>query len=358
MSHGERARILIVDDEQFYIDLLVNLLSDDYDISIAINGEQALKRVKGKAHPDLILLDVMMPQMDGYEVCRQLKEDPMVRSIPVIFLTAMNNADDEIKGLTLGAVDYITKPITAPVLLSRVRNHLSLSEQRFALEALVLERTKELERIKEAVIYCLGAIAEKRDTETAKHVLRTSRYIQVLLDGLTKTEKYQKSLNQIVINKIVQSAPLHDIGKVGVPDRILQKPGLLTDEERGQMQLHVKYGRDAINNTKQYLGVNPFLKIAKEIIYYHHERWDGMGYLEGLKGDEIPLSARVMALADVYDAMVSKRYYKDEIDHATVVDYIKESSGGAFDPDVVQVFVENHDAFKMIHRQLKDEDYG
>jgi putative two-component system response regulator len=352
---GEKPRILVVDDEPFYIDLLAETLADDYLISVAKNGEQALRRVQGDSLPNLILLDVLMPEMDGYQACQRLKENPLTCEIPVIFLTTKREVSDELKGFCLGAVDYITKPISIPILQTRVRTHLALAEQRIALEHLVEERTQQLLRTKDAVVCSMGALAEARDEETGNHILRTREYVKVLGHALAKQARYVNLLNERAINLISRAAPLHDIGKVGVPDSVLQKQGRLNDEEKRQMARHVIYGRDAIAKAERQIGATSFTSVAKEIAYYHHEKWDGSGYPTGLTGEEIPLSARMMALADVYDALVSKRYYKEPMSHEEARAQIVQERGAHFDPELVDAFLESGEAFREIAQRYRDE---
>ncbi|MET0029417.1 MAG: HD domain-containing phosphohydrolase [Candidatus Thiodiazotropha sp.] len=351
-----KPRILVVDDEPFYLELLTDVLSAHYTISVAKNGEQALRRVQGHARPDLILLDVMMPEMDGYEACHRLKTNPLTEEIPVIFLTAMSEVTNEVKGFELGAVDYITKPISLPILHSRVRTHLALSEQRIALEELVRERTEQLERTKDAVVYSMGALAEARDEETGNHVLRTREYVKVLGHALARRDSYRRQLTERTIHLISRAAPLHDIGKVGIPDRVLQKQGGLNEEERQVMNQHVTLGRDAIISAERHVGATSFTTVAKEIAYSHHEKWDGSGYPQGLKGQEIPLSARMMALADVYDALVSRRYYKAPMAHTDAQAMIVAGRGSHFDPELVDAFMTCSQAFHDIAERYRDDE--
>jgi putative two-component system response regulator len=346
--------ILVVDDEPFYLELLVNTLSDDYDVTVAKNGEQALRRAQGSRRPNLILLDVVMPEMDGYAACKKFKENPLTAEIPIIFLTAKTDVTDELKGFDLGAVDYIAKPISIPILQTRVKTQLALSEQKIALEHLVAERTLQLERTKDAVVYSMGALAEARDEETGSHILRTREYVKVLGKTLAKHARYSKVLTNRTIDLIARAAQLHDIGKVGVPDCILQKRGKLTTEERKEMDQHVIYGRDAINNAERHVGATLFTTAAKEIAYSHHEKWDGHGYPLGLAGAKIPLSARMMALADVYDALVSRRYYKPPMSHMEARALILEARGTHFDPELVDAFEECSEAFRDISERYRE----
>lgn len=354
-THKVKPRILVVDDEPFYLELLADTLSSDYVVTVAKNGEQALRRTQVGILPNLILLDVVMPEMDGYEACQRLKENPLTHEIPVIFLTAKSDVTDELKGFDLGAVDYITKPISIPILQTRVKTHLSLSEQRIALEHLVSERTQEIERAKDAVVYSMGALAEARDKETGNHIIRTREYVRVLGNALSRRARYSEVMTERAINLISRAAPLHDIGKVGVPDSVLQKQGVLNVDERRQMDQHVVYGRDAIISAENHIGATSFISVAKEIAYSHHEKWDGSGYPLGLAGEAIPLSARMMALADVYDALVSRRYYKPAMPHDEAKARIIEERGTHFDPELVDAFMECCDEFHEIAERYGDE---
>ncbi len=353
-------RILVVDDETFYIDVLVNLLQEDYRVSIAKNGESALQRAFGSTPPDLILLDVMMPDLDGYEVCRRLKEDDRTVNIPVIFLTVKSEVVDEIRGFEAGAVDYITKPMSPPIVMSRVKNHLLLThsrkvleEQTRTLEQQVKERTLEIMRTQDVAIYCMASLAETRDNETGYHISRTQHYVRILSDYLQSHEDFCDYLTRDTIELLFKSAPLHDIGKVGVPDRVLQKPGKLNAEEWQQMKCHPQIGYDALSRAENELGSSSFLQVAKELVLTHHEKWDGSGYPDGLKGADIPISGRLMALADVYDALISKRVYKEAFSHEHAVELILKEKGHHFDPAVVDAFEQLQDDFKLIADKFK-----
>ncbi|MBT4519671.1 MAG: two-component system response regulator [Halieaceae bacterium] len=354
-------RILIVDDTPENIDVLIEILSE-YRRSVATNGEKALQIAGSGNPPDLILLDIMMPGMDGYEVCQKLKSEEKTKSIPVIFLTGMADEESEKKGLELGAVDYITKPISPPIVLERVKNHLllklareNLENQNDILEEKVKERTKELALTQDVIIFSMAVVAEFRDPETGGHIKRTQNYIKALASQLQNYEKYSPDLDDQAIELLYKSAPLHDIGKVGVPDSILMKPGKLTDEEFDEMKKHPTYGRDAISSAEKMLGgESTFLKYAREIAYSHQEKWDGSGYPEGLKGDAIPISARLMAVADVYDALISKRVYKPPFPHKEAIEIISAGKGKHFDPVMVEALLEIEDAFRNIALEFDD----
>ena len=357
--------ILVVDDTPENIDLLCEVLDAGYRTKIAVNGEKALKIAFSDNKPDLILLDIMMPGMSGYEVCQALKANDATRDIPIIFVTAMSEVADEEKGLELGAVDYITKPISPPIVLARVKTQLGmkkvqdfLRDQNKFLETEVTKRTEEMMALQDVTIHAMASLAETRDNETGNHIRRTSRYVKVLAEKLRTHPRFGYFLTEKNIEMLFKSAPLHDIGKVGIPDRILLKPGRFEPHEFEIMKTHTTLGRDAIIAAEKELGIEvPFLKFAKEIAYGHQEKWDGSGYPLGLSGDDIPISARLMALADVYDALISKRVYKDGMPHEKAVGIIIEGRGSHFDPDMVDAFLELQDEFKAIAVKYADTDH-
>lgn len=356
MSGNGKPKILIVDDESFYLDLLTELLFPQYSVSVAENGAQAIELASSGEPPMLILLDVVMPQMDGYEVCKRLKADPTTHDIPIIFLTGKNELEDEMRGLELGAVDYIAKPISPPILLSRVRNHLALAQQRVALEGLVVERTKQIEKAKDAVTFSMGALAEARDNETGFHLQRTRLYVKIIAEKLSQTAEYSNKLTPKMVDLIMRAAPLHDIGKIGVPDKVLMKNGRLTEEEKAIMSKHTLHGKQALEKAEKNIGPTPYLEIAKQIAYCHHEKWDGSGYPEGLGGEDIPLSARIMAIADVYDALISKRYYKEAMSHKEAISLMEKSRGTHFDPIIFDIFLCAEGELRDIAERFKDRD--
>jgi len=356
--------ILVVDDTPDNIDLLCDILGESYRTKVATSGERALKIANGDAKPDLILLDIMMPGMSGYEVCMALKANDATRDIPVIFVTAMSEVTDEQKGLELGAVDYLTKPVSAPIVLARIKTHLSLKrvhdflkDQNQFLESEVVRRTREIAALQDVTIHAMASLAETRDNETGNHIRRTSHYVKELAEHLREHPRFGYFLSETNIELLFKSAPLHDIGKVGIPDRILLKPGRFEPHEFEIMKTHTTLGRDAIAAAEKEMGYTvDFLKFAKEIAYSHQEKWDGSGYPEGLAGDAIPISARLMAVADVYDALISRRVYKDGMPHAAAVQIIVEGKGQHFDPDVVDAFIAIQDRFVDIARRYADSD--
>jgi putative two-component system response regulator len=342
----KKDRVLIVDDTPENIQVLMETLKEDYAITAAIDGEKALRMAAVDPPPDIILLDVMMPGIDGYEVCGRLKADEKTRNIPIIFITALSEEEDESRGLELGAVDFVIKPFRPAIVKSRVRNHLELKRHRDSLEVLVRERTRELALTRQVTIQCMATLAETRDPETGGHIKRTQDYVKLLAGHLKDHPKFSDFLDDSSIELMYLSAPLHDIGKVGVRDGILLKPGKLTPEEFDEMKKHTVYGRDALLKAEEKLGSNSFLRFAREIAYTHHEKWDGSGYPEGLAGGDIPLSGRFMALADVYDALISKRTYKLPISHREAVGIILEDKGKHFDPGIVDAFLEVEERFR------------
>lgn len=355
--------VLIVDDIAQNLMLLSELLKDQYRVTVANSGVRALSLIESGRLPDLILLDVMMPGMDGYAVLSRLKEMPFAKHIPVIFVTAKHETMDEARGLDLGAVDYILKPINPKLLLLRVKAHLAskayadLHRNRSAqLEELVVQRTHEIRSLQDVTILALSSMAETRDNETGNHILRTQRYVRAIAEEMSKRRNMEHILTPYYINQLFKSAPLHDIGKVGVPDHILLKPGPLTAEEFEIMKTHTTMGYDALVKAEKSLGmVLSFLDCAKEIALSHQEKWDGSGYPQGLSGDKIPFSARLMAVADVYDALISRRVYKPPFSHEKALMIMREGRGTHFDPDVLDAFLAIEEQIVAIASTYTDE---
>ena len=356
--------VLVVDDAPENLTLVRGLLKERYRTFMANSGQTALEIARGAERPDLVLLDVMMPEMDGYEVCKRLKATPATAEIPVIFLTAKSEVQDEEKGFKLGAVDYITKPISPPILLARVQTHLTLKaaadflkDKNAFLETEVQRRTEEVSTIQDVTIMAMASLAETRDNETGNHIRRTQNYVQALAMQLRERGKFLDYLSKEQIRVLYKSAPLHDIGKVGIPDRILLKPGKLTPEEFEIMKTHTTLGRDAIVTAEKLLeSPNSFLTCAREIAYSHQEKWDGSGYPQGLKGGQIPISARLMAVADVYDALISRRVYKEPMPHEQAVEIIKRGRGSHFDPEMVDAFLAIDPVFYSIAQRYADSE--
>jgi putative two-component system response regulator len=351
-----RPKILVVDDSPHNIDILMEFLAPQYNVVAASDGAQALALAKIEPVPDLILLDVVMPGVDGYQVCGALKADSRTHDIPVLFLTALSEDEEETRGLALGAVDYIKKPFNFAVVRNRIENHLKWKFHQDALEEMVGQRTASLRLTQDAAIYGLGILAEFRDPDTGEHIQRTKNYMRILCDSLRTHPRFRDYLTPAVIDLLYKSTPLHDIGKVAIPDDILLKPAPLTDREFEIMMTHTTVGRDIIRRIRARVSdeqVTSFLLLSEELTYFHHEHWDGTGY-HGYAGDDIPVPGRLMALADVYDALVSPRVYKPALDHATVVKVMTEGDGRTrpehFDPDILQVFLDRHSEFEELTR--------
>lgn len=317
--------ILVVDDIAENIDVLSGLLRSKYKIKAALNAERALVIANTSPQPDLILLDIMMPGTDGIEVIKQLKKNPLTAQIPVIFVTAKDKDKDEKEGLKLGAVDYITKPIRPEIVLVRIETHLKMADQNNALELKVKQRTEQLQQTQLEIIHRLGRAAEFKDNETGLHVIRMSHYSRIMADALNFGDEW----TELIFN----ASPMHDIGKIGIADNILLKPGKLDTQEWDVMRKHPEYGAAIIGNLDSQL-----MKMSKEIALAHHEKWDGSGYPLGLKGKEIPLSGRVTAIADVFDALTTERPYKKAWSIEDAVNLIESESGSHFDPELVIVF--------------------
>ena len=352
----KKSKVLIVDDSAENIKIMVKALGDEFVVVAARNGEKALALASAVSQPDIILLDVMMPNMSGYEVCEQLKANPATRDIPVLFVTALTDMEDERRGLDMGAVDYIVKPFRVELVKARVRNQLDLKRHRDHLEQLVSERTWELSVTQDATIFTVANLAETRDPETGAHIFRTQQYVRVLATHLSVSAKYAAALTPSDIELLFKSAPLHDIGKIGIADHILLKPGKLTPEEFDEMKKHPMLGWRALNRAEQLLGSNSFLRYASEIALTHHEKFNGSGYPNGLVGEEIPLSGRLMAVADVYDALTTRRPYKKPFSHADATTLIVEGRALHFDPDIVDAFVTLESEFQRIRITVFDEE--
>ena len=357
------ATILIVDDSPENLMVLTELLSPSYRVLAAQSGEKCLRIASGKTRPDLILLDVMMPGMDGYEVLKHLRINPDTRRIPVVLLTALADLQSEEYGLSLGAADYITKPIKPAIVQARVRTQLEakqardgLQDQNAALEAEVARRMAENDLIQQVSIRALAHLAEIRDPETGNHILRTQAYVRLLASALAGHPRFAETLSPDYIDLLSRSAPLHDIGKVGIPDHILLKPGKLTPEEWVIMQRHAELGANLIKTVQREIGTanTDFLNYAYQIALSHHERWDGSGYPQGLAGDAIPLSARLMAVADVYDALTSRRVYKLALTHANAIAFMQVERGRHFDPDILDCMLKLTTDFQDIARCFAD----
>lgn len=373
-----KTQIIVVDDQIENRFILEDLLSSEYEVACFEDGADLMEAMGRGQKADIFLLDIMMPRLNGYEVCRRLKADPATRHLPVLFISSLESEEDEEFGLSLGAEDFIHKPFSPPVVLARIRNHLKLSQtsrqlRRYneELEQLVRERTdvvlhqsEELVRSAKRIAAAQGAtitafcsLAEARDNETGNHIRRTQNYVRALAERLCIHPRFAEALNGETIDLLYRSAPLHDVGKVAIPDAILLKPGKLTPEEWVVMKTHCQHGHDALLSAEKELGEEGgFLHYAREIALGHHERWDGTGYPQGLAGEAIPLSARLMAVADVYDALISRRVYKPAFSHEKALEILREGRGNHFDPDILDSALDIEEEFREIAQRYRDEE--
>jgi len=338
-----RPTVLAVDDTPANLALLSQLLAGHYRVQLAMSGAKALEIALRRA-PDIVLLDVMMPELDGYEVCRRLKADPRTRHVPVIFLTALSSDTDEAEGFAAGAADFVAKPFTPVTLLARLRTHVELKAARDQLlnrndrlQSELQSRLDEVEKLRDTTLFVMVSLAEFRDEDTGNHVRRTQAYVHELADWLVRQGRAPAGFDAAHIETLTKAASLHDIGKVAVPDSVLLKPGPLTDDEWVQMKAHTVHGATMLQRAADRLGTEagPLLGYAIQIARHHHEKWDGSGYPDGLRAEAIPLAARLMALADVYDALISRRPYKAALNHAEALRHIEQGQGTHFDPMLV-----------------------
>ncbi|MCL2888869.1 MAG: response regulator [Eggerthellaceae bacterium] len=354
-----KPRIFLVDDNIVNLNTGKAALQDMYTVITIPSGEKLFSSLE-KLRPDLILLDIDMPGMSGYDVIKQMKSSPKTADIPVIFLTGKNEDADELLGLSLGAVDYITKPFSQPLLLKRVELHLLLQSQKDELRAyntnlleMVDERTNDILALQNAIIVWVAEVIEFRDSETGQHVERVQRYLEVLLEAMKKNDAFASEVATWDINAFLKSALLHDVGKIKIRDDILLKNGRLTDEELVKMKMHSLYGKNLLESLQEKVPNQTFLEYAQELAYHHHEKWDGTGYPDQLKGEEIPLQSRMMAIADVYDALISERPYKKAFTHDESVQIIAEGRGTQFDPILTDLFVKLSEDIKEVSEEMK-----
>ena len=349
--------ILVVDDVDINRVILREILSDDYEIVEAENGVQAIELLfGGDIRPEAILLDIMMPDMDGFEVIEMLKSDIRTEQVPVLFITAADANINESKGLMLGAADYISKPFNPDVVKLRVENNIQLKRYREGLESMLEEKTAELVANHERTLETLATIIEYRSLESGTHIRRSSELTKILINAMLKDEQYASALKKLNYNSIVKAVALHDIGKVGIPDNILLKPGSLTPEEYEVIKRHTTIGSKIIETiAKNATDDGKYLTHCAQICLSHHERWDGKGYPQGLSGENIPLSARILSIVDVYDALVNKRCYKPAMSHQDAVKLLVEGSGTQFDPGIIKLLIGVQGKFRELEMQMRDE---
>jgi len=330
--------IFVVDDSDTNLSMAEEALDKHYRV-MTMPSAAKMFSLLGKIKPDLILLDIEMPEMDGFEALGRLKSESVWANIPVVFLTGHTDAEVEVHGFEMGAVDFITKPFSAPVLLNRIKTHLDIDE-------LIRERTAQLNRLQNSIVSVLANIVESRDKGTGGHIERTSAYIKILINAMKERNIYSETISSWDIDKMISSARMHDLGKISITDLIVNKPGKLTDDEYDIMKTHAEEGERIIDKIIAQTGEGDFLRNARLFAGSHHERWDGKGYPNGLKGEEIPLQGRIMAIVDVYDALVSERPYKSAFTDEEAVSIIMENAGTHYDPKIAEVFFAVRDLFK------------
>ncbi len=348
----EKKKILLVDDNLTNLSIGKSALGATYEVYTVPSGEKALLLLS-KIIPDIILLDIEMPEMNGYETLRKIKANTEIPYIPVIFLTAKSDEGSELEGLNMGAVDYVVKPFSAPLLLKRIESHLRLQDFTNNLQKMVDEKTKKVVELQDAILNVVAELVECRDGATGGHIERTQHYLESLLNKLMKSEIYSEETKGLNTKLLIQSAQLHDVGKISIPDAILQKPGRLTDEEFEIMKTHSAHGQEIIERISKQTDESEFLEQASILAYTHHERWDGKGYPNGLKEKEIPIQGRLMAIADVYDALISERPYKKPFTHAEAVNIILDGKGTQFDPELVDLFTDVQSEFDAIAKIMR-----
>jgi len=357
-----QATILVVDDTPANLTLLAQVLKADYRVQLAVSGAKALEICR-RQPPDLVVLDVMMPEMDGYEVCRRLKADPATRRVPVVFLTALTRPEDESSGFEAGGADFIHKPFNPTTVLARVRTHLQLKlaedhllHHNAQLSGELEARRREVERLRDTTLFVMVGLAEFRDADTGNHIQRTQEYVRTLAQWIAAQPGGPEDLTGHAIDELAKAAPLHDIGKVAIPDGILLKPGKLSPDEWRVMKTHAEHGADLLQRAIDKLGDDAglMLTFGKQIARHHHEKWDGSGYPDGLAGEAIPLAARLMAVADVYDALISERPYKQPMTHDEALAFIRDGSGTHFDPRIVEALDACVDEVRRIASQWAD----
>ena len=343
--------ILLVDDSRLNLAIARDLLSEEYSVETVNSGENALLYLEDN-EPDLVLLDIQMPGMDGIEVMRRLKESENWKGIPVIFLTADRTEKTEETCFQMGAVDYIGKPFVPAIMLQRVRRTMELEEYKKNLEHMVEQQLQRITQLQQDIIITMANLIESRDGTTGEHVKRTSAYVNLLINKMQEKDLYKEILTPTYIDYMQKAAPLHDIGKLTVPDRILQKPGALTKEEYELIQLHAEEGGRLIQDNMDRIVDREFVEIARDMAACHHEKWSGGGYPHDLKGEDIPLAARILAIADVFDALVSERQYKKGMSLEQAFEIMEKERGRSFEPQLLDVFMEAEEELRELMKEL------
>ncbi len=343
--------ILVVDDSRFNLVIAKDLLSEEYRVETVNSGELAFQYLAGN-EPDLVLLDIQMPGMDGFEVMRRIQGSEEWKKIPVIFLTADRTEKTEETCFQMGAMDYIGKPFVPAIMLQRVRRTLELQGYRKSLEQMVEQQLQRITQLQQGIIITMANLIESRDGTTGEHVKRTSAYVNLLVNKMQEKGIYKETLTSTYIDYLKKASPLHDIGKLTVPDRILQKPGALTQEEYDLIKLHAQAGGQLIQENMNRIVDKEFVEIAQDLAAFHHEKWNGLGYPNGLKGEEIPLAARILAIADVFDALVSERQYKKGMTLDQAFGIMEKERGNSFEPVLLDVFLESKEELAELMEEL------
>lgn len=344
--------ILVVDDDRLNLMVAQKLLAENYHVAAVNSGELAL-RYLGKNHPDLVLLDIQMPDMDGFEVMRKIQDDEHWRKIPVIFLTADRTAETEEECFKLGAVDYIGKPFVPSIMLQRIHRTIELEDYRRSLEHMVEQQLQRITQLQQDIIFSMANLIESRDGTTGEHVKRTSGYVNLLVEKMQEQGLYKEMLTSDYVDYLRKASPLHDIGKIAIPDAVLQKPGKLTQEEYEMIKIHAKEGGRLIRENMSRIAEQEFVEIACDMAACHHEKWAGNGYPKGLKGQEIPLAARILAIADVFDALVSERQYKKGMPLEEAFAIMEYERGRSFEPELLDVFLAAEDELRRLMAEFE-----
>lgn len=344
--------ILVVDDDRFNLMVAQKLLSEDYHVAAVNSGELAL-RYLGKNRPDLVLLDIQMPDMDGFEVMKNIQKDEQWRKIPVIFLTADRAEETEETCFKLGAADYIGKPFVPAIMMQRIHRTIELEGYRRNLEHMVEQQLQRITQLQQDIIFSMANLIESRDGTTGEHVKRTSGYVNLLVEKMQERGLYAEQLTRDYVDYLRKAAPLHDIGKIAIPDAVLQKPGKLSKEEHEMIQIHAEEGGRLIRENMSRIAEQEFVEIACDMAACHHEKWAGGGYPKGLKGEEIPLSARILAVADVFDALVSERQYKKGMSLEQAFAIMEEERNKSFEPDILDVFLAAEDELRQLMKEFE-----
>jgi len=352
-----KEKVFVVDDSPINLTIIERGLASHFEVITISSGKKLFEELD-KTTPDLILLDITMPDMDGFEVLERLKRSVIYANIPVIFLTALTDEKTEVRGFAMGVMDFVTKPFSIPILINRINTHIGVDKIMKQRTEELRQSNQSLEKLHRNLLFILADLVENRDKGTGGHVYRTIRYTEILMMGMMERGVYANEMMDWDIHNVLTSVALHDVGKIGTSDAILNKQGKLTEDEFNQMKMHSKDGADIIISVMSRIGSKRFLEDARLFAEFHHENWDGSGYPHGLSGTDIPLQGRIMAFADVYDALVSDRSYKKGIPDEEAVKIIMQDVGKKFDPMIAVVFYDLRDKFAAVHKEYSGAEQG